>query len=42
MSAAAQDTLVQAARELLDHGTHDFWKQSIRSMGAVNKAFKES
>ncbi len=39
MAAAAQDALVQAARELLDEGTHDFWARSIRSMGAVNAAF---
>ncbi len=40
MAAAAQDALVQAARELLDGGTHEFWARSIRSMGAVNAAFQ--
>jgi 2-methylisocitrate lyase-like PEP mutase family enzyme len=40
MAAAAQDALVQAARELLDAGTHDFWQRSIRSMGTVNKVFE--
>ncbi len=40
MAAAAQDALVQAAREILDQGTHEFWKRSFRSMGAVNKALK--
>ncbi len=40
MAAAAQDALVQAARELLDHGTHEFWTRAVRSMGVVNKAFK--
>ena len=40
MAAAAQDALVQAARELLDGGTHEFWARSLRSMGAVHAAFK--
>ena len=40
MAAAAQDALVQAARELLDGGTHEFWARSLRSMGAVRAAFK--
>ncbi len=40
MAAAAQDALVQAARELLDEGSHEFWARSIRSMRAVNAAFR--
>lgn len=40
MAAAAQDALVQAAREILDHGTHEFWGRAVRSMRAVNAAFK--
>ncbi len=40
MAAAAQDALVQSAREILDEGTHEFWARAIRSMGAVNAAFK--
>ncbi len=39
MAAAAQDALVQAARELLDEGSHEFWARSIRSMRTVNAAF---
>ena len=40
MAAAAQDALVQAARELLDQGTHEFWARSIRSARAVHRALK--
>ncbi len=40
MAAAAQDALVQAAREILDKGTHEFWARAVRSMGTVNAAFK--
>lgn len=40
MAAAAQDALVQAARELLDAGTHEFWTRSVRSMRVVNEAFR--
>jgi len=32
--------LVQAARELQDPGTHGFWANAIRSMGAVKAAFR--
>ncbi len=39
MAAAAQDALIQAAREILDPGTHEFWSRAIRSMGTVNAAF---
>lgn len=42
MAAAAQDALVQAARELLDAGTHEFWARSIRSRRAVHAAFRAS
>lgn len=40
MAAAAQHALVQAAREILDEGTHEFWTQAVRSMGTVHKALK--
>ncbi len=40
MAAAAQDARVRAAREILDGGTHEFWARAVRSMGAVNAAFK--
>ena len=40
MAAAVQDALVQAAREILDEGTHEFWARAIRSMRAVHKAFE--
>jgi hypothetical protein len=40
MAAAAQDALVQAARELLDEGTHEFWTRSIRSMRTVHRALE--
>ena len=42
IAAAAQDALVQAARELLDAGTHEFSARSIRSTRAVNAAFRAS
>jgi len=41
MMAAAQDALIQAAREILDDGTHEFWARSIRSMGTVNRALQQ-
>ncbi len=41
MAAAAEDALVQAARELLDQGTHEFWARSLRSMRTVNAAFEK-
>jgi 2-methylisocitrate lyase-like PEP mutase family enzyme len=40
MAAAAQDALVQAARELLDGGSHEFWARALRSMRAVSAAFR--
>lgn len=40
MAAVAQDALIQAARELLDDGTHEFWARGVRSMGTVHRAFK--
>jgi 2-methylisocitrate lyase-like PEP mutase family enzyme len=42
LAAVAQDALVQAARELLDPGTHEFWSRAIRSLGAVKAAFREN
>jgi 2-methylisocitrate lyase-like PEP mutase family enzyme len=39
LAMAAQDALVQAARELLDPGTHEFWKQALRSAGVVRSVF---
>ncbi len=42
MAAAAQDALVQAARELRDAGTHEFWTRSLRSMRAVQAALRAS
>ncbi len=41
MAVAAQHALVQAAREILDEGTHEFWAQAVRSMGVVNRALKK-
>ena len=41
MAAAAQHALVEAARELLDEGTYEFWGRSVQSMGVVGKAFRE-
>jgi 2-methylisocitrate lyase-like PEP mutase family enzyme len=40
LAAAAQDALVEAARELLDHGSHEFWQRALRSMRAVGEAFR--
>jgi 2-methylisocitrate lyase-like PEP mutase family enzyme len=40
LAVAAQDALVQAARELLESGTHGFWKQALRSTGAVKEALR--
>jgi 2-methylisocitrate lyase-like PEP mutase family enzyme len=40
LAAVAQDALIQAARELQDPGTHGFWSNAIRSMGAVKAAFR--
>jgi 2-methylisocitrate lyase-like PEP mutase family enzyme len=41
LAAVAQDALVQAARELLDPGTHEFWARAVRSIGAVKDALRE-
>jgi 2-methylisocitrate lyase-like PEP mutase family enzyme len=41
MSAAAQHALVQAAREILDEGTHEFWSRAVHSMGTVNRALEK-
>ncbi len=35
ISAAAQATIVEAGRELLDQGTHEFWMKAVGSMGVV-------
>ena len=40
MKAAAQDALVQAARELLDAGTTEWWTRALRSEGVVNEALR--
>ncbi len=40
LAAAAQDALVQAARELQGPGSHEFWSRAIRSMRAVKDAFQ--
>lgn len=42
LAAAAQDALVQGARELLDRGTHEYWTRALRSMATVKAAFEES
>ena len=38
LAAAAQAALVSAGRELLDHGSHDFWTRAAASMGIVRSA----
>jgi len=35
---AAQAALVEAARELLDSGTQEFWTRALASAPAVRKA----
>ena len=40
MAAAAQDALVQAARELLDGRSHEFFARAIRSRDVVSAAFR--
>jgi 2-methylisocitrate lyase-like PEP mutase family enzyme len=40
LAAAAQDALVQAARELLERGTQEFWSRSLRSTDTVKAAFR--
>jgi 2-methylisocitrate lyase-like PEP mutase family enzyme len=40
LAAAAQDALVQAARELQGPGTLEFWTRAIRSMRDVHAAFR--
>ncbi|MGH7337380.1 MAG: isocitrate lyase/PEP mutase family protein, partial [Myxococcota bacterium] len=42
LAAVAQDALVQAARELQDPGSHEFWSRALRSMRDVNAAFRGS
>jgi 2-methylisocitrate lyase-like PEP mutase family enzyme len=40
LASAAQDALVQAARELLDAGTTEWWTRALRSVGVVNEALR--
>lgn len=40
LATAAQDALVQAARELLDAGTTTWWTRALRSGGVVNEALR--
>jgi hypothetical protein len=42
LALAAQDALVQAARELLDTGTQEFWKRALRSVQKVKDALRDS
>jgi 2-methylisocitrate lyase-like PEP mutase family enzyme len=41
LAAVAQDALVQAARELQDPGTHEFWSRALRSMRDVKAALED-
>ena len=38
ISLAAQAATVEAARELLDQGTHEFWSRALPHIGAITKA----
>jgi 2-methylisocitrate lyase-like PEP mutase family enzyme len=38
ISAAAQSAMIDAARELLDPGTHTFWSRAIANAGVVHQA----
>jgi 2-methylisocitrate lyase-like PEP mutase family enzyme len=38
ISLAAQAASVEAARELLDHGTHEFWSRALPHIGAISRA----
>jgi 2-methylisocitrate lyase-like PEP mutase family enzyme len=42
LALVAQDALFQAARELQDPGTHEFWSRALRSMRAVHDAMRTS
>jgi hypothetical protein len=42
LALAAQDALVQAARELPDTGTQEFWKRALRSVQKVKDALRDS
>jgi hypothetical protein len=42
LAVAAQDALVQAARELLDTGMQGFWKRALRSVRTVKDALRDS
>ena len=39
LSLTSQAALVEAGRELLDQGTHEFWKRALAGAGAVQTAF---
>jgi 2-methylisocitrate lyase-like PEP mutase family enzyme len=41
ISMAAQSTIVDAARELLDAGTHDFWLKALPNAAVVSAALGE-
>ena len=40
IAAAAQAALVEAGRELLDSGTHNFWTKAVGSLGLVTNAME--
>ena len=40
MAGTARHALAEAAKELLDGGTHDSGKRSTRSIRAVRRAFE--
>jgi 2-methylisocitrate lyase-like PEP mutase family enzyme len=42
LALVAQDALLQAGRELLETGTHEFWSRAMRAMPAVKAAFQKS
>lgn len=42
LAVAAQHALVEAARELLDTGTQEFWKRALASVGTVKDALREA
>lgn len=41
ISMAAQSAIVEAARELLEAGTHDFWMKALPNAAVVNAALTE-
>ena len=38
IAAAAQSAIVEAGRELLDHGSHAFWTNAAANMSVVHQA----